>query len=192
MSEEPRFLGELGKFFAAIEPRISRLTDQLEREEFTVLVWGPGAQGQHWEKRCQIRDTLNAIPGITAFFPEDETGRRLSKRLAAELKVARKDTVAIETAMNATADLILALEASLGPINEVAHFSANPSVRGKIVSLLPQTLEATQESSFPGMLRQGITKRYYTDEELNECTLATRICVEQVCGERLRQRAMTS
>ena len=192
MDKEPQFSGELKKFGETIAPRIKKLVEEVESEDFVVIVWGPRETDKSWKKRCQIRDSLNEVKGITAFFPEDSTGKRLGRQLASQLKVPRKDFVAIQTAMNATADLILAFEKSAGPIDEVVYFSPNPKVRAKIVSLLPEKFKATEKISFSGAIRQGITKRYYSDDDLKKCTLATEICVHQARGERLRQRAMTT
>ncbi|MEZ4586110.1 MAG: hypothetical protein R2909_06895 [Gemmatimonadales bacterium] len=179
--------GPLREHFDRKEAQLQAVLDRIAQTELSVLVLGPGKQPKAasaakqalYRKRCEIRDRLNALPGISAFFPEDPgVSEYFRTRAGLSDSVLPNELVQMHFA-----DVIIALEPAPGAEQEVAIIAANPSLGPKTLNLLPLEYLGTP-TSFPALIRQGrILRRYYTPDELDACTIASQVCPEHVRTE---------
>lgn len=145
-----------------------------------VMVLGPGkGGGKKYQKRCQIRDKLNEMEGVHAFFAEDP---EIADPIVADLQLDPEDPVPLEDFLVQEADAIIALEMSPGVTDEVARYARKRLVGHKIFELLPAKYEKEKDTSFAGKLRRKLDQRYFTPTEFKTCDIAKRICPEHVRG----------
>ena len=158
----------------------------IAEEKVLVVVLGPGKENEAgWRKRLQIRDSLGSIPGVKAHFPEDPELRSLATE---QFGVSgERDDFERELIQCAVADLVVALETSDGVKDEVAIFSRIRSIAPKVVTFLPERFRSTTDTTFPGKVRSTVTREYFSDREMAECTLASNRFPAVVHAERVRR-----
>lgn len=145
-----------------------------------VMVFGPGkGGGPKYAKRLEIRDRLNQLEGVTAFFPENET---ISGPIVRDLNLDPDDSVVLEDVLADAVHCIIALEMAEGAVNEVAHYARKPSIAPKILDLIPQKFESQADLSYPGKLRRQLKRHYFTPDEFRDCSIARKICPQHVRG----------
>jgi hypothetical protein len=148
-----------------------------------VMIFGVGKSGGLYKKRMQIREALNKMPGVTAYFPEQ---REFAKPFIDRFNIPKGDAVTLETVQAEAADVIIALEPGPGVAQEVAIFSRRESLAAKLFDLMPIDWKNTRRS-FAGQLRTEVAKHYYTGSELKDCTLATKVVIQHVATKRIQK-----
>lgn len=182
--------GPLREHYQRKSDELEKAIARTEEVRIRVLVLGrgepPEGSDEAYNKRCQIRDELNAIPGVSAFFPEDEA---LADLLHKKSLIPKEDLYGRNLILGDFVDVIIALESenAEGVKQEVAQLSQVRQIAWKIFDLMPKKWEETASTSYPGRQRVRLVQYYYCEEEFFECSLATRTCPQHVRGEQARE-----
>lgn len=138
----------------------------LRRQALAILVWGSGSgPGRDFEKRVEIRDTLQAE------FTESDV--RFSEELMPDTPGAVDLTDAEREEFHlAWCDLCVVLDTSQGPGEEIAYFAETP-VNYKFRIFTHERYRGS--GSFPAAVRRGLRQFFYTEEEFATCSVVARI-----------------
>lgn len=143
---------------------IARLKRQSEAYDLVVLIWGPGkASGEHFEKRCKIRDEIRR-----RFFNSDV---RFSEEidLTDDLPgIDKHDYRTQEMWHLAACDICVVLDTSSGAGEEIAHYVSSREA----YKLLILTHERYQHSTnFPSAIRRHQNQLFYNEQQYASCKL---------------------
>lgn len=166
-------LEELGCVpLAGLTPSIhEKLTQDTLGNGLRILVWGSGENaGELYEKRLQIRDSLNNL-GHDANFSED--------LLSPDGLMAGGLNVSIEECLQAMAvDYIICLMVSPGSIGEVHDFAKKRHLARKMMVCVDQQHEDGYSAKGALRIFEGFNGKldwFRVPEDLTECHLATRV-----------------
>lgn len=162
---------------------LKRLTAQslIDRSYLSVLVWGPGKQGDKdfYRKRVQIRDKLKEL-GHKAEFSEDILTPSVIEAGGINLSVA-------ELLQAREYEYIVTIMSSPGSIGEVHDFCHMPKIAHKMMICINE--EHLSGYSAQGVLRifegnHGRIEKFKFPDDITDCHLLTRV-VNQVmkCAE---------
>lgn len=163
---------------------IESFRNKLARTNLWVVVLGPGEDGTGYEKRCEIRDTLNNMQGVRAYFPEDEEYKRYIER---RYGLSSQSIIEITIVQCASAHVVLALETTEGPREEVAMFSRRDDIWPHLFPLVHEKYKGKAHDTLPGHVRNRLQVRHYSDTEMSECHVATQICPEIVRARQIQR-----
>ena len=168
--------GDLLDHFKAHEDDIRAVEERIQSTPLLVLVLGVAvnAGSLHSKKRHQIKDELNGLPGVAAWFPEDQEMQWLAVNQLGAPKWDQDPRVH-QLVQFKLADSIVALEPGDAVGQEVAILTGAPDLTKKLIDLLPEKYRKSEVETFSGLLRKraGAKVEYYTPEQLKSCTVAT-------------------
>ena len=161
--------------------RAAQIREDARFQRLSILVWGPGDPGptaseekrRNYEKRLQMMQVLRErFPRADIHMSEDSE--------IADLLPESATTLQLEAIQAKVADLVLILDVSRGADLELDYFVPTyPWFREKVYVFLPEQYVSTQ-GLVRGLLDELHPKRIigYTQQELEQCTVATVRTVE--------------
>ena len=180
MTSGDELKGPLAEHYKLIADVIQAGRDKAAETPVRVMVFGPRpGGGKGYAKRGQIKEELNKLEGVTAFFPEDAA---VAKAIVTALHLDPDDPVGVEDAIACGVDSILVLEVSPGPVVRGTHPAWHPSVAFSTLDRMPAKYKREEDSSYSGIMRRDLKKRYFTIDEFKSCAVATQICPQHVRG----------
>jgi hypothetical protein len=160
--------------FAARRDKYERfLHDCLERAKPDILIWGPGP---HDARGYQKRDCIRkAIQGVVrngdVVFPEDPEIQKLTSEV-----LGSEDVDDIELLQARNADIIIALDISAAVGEELARYSAYPSVVSKLFVV---TIDGNK-SGYQKAIRNKDFVRVLEAGEMASCDKPIGLCIKHV------------
>lgn len=155
--------------------RLKQLEEDLDKQEFYVLVWGSGESAKgDFEKRKKIRDDLAQCFGENnVFLSEDERFGPL----------VDKHGLAIAEAIQAEAiDAVVVLDTSIGPHSEILKYG--DIIIGKAVVFVEHRYKKSE--SFANIAFDAVKVEGYTQEEYANCEKIRRVARNFISGLRFR------
>jgi hypothetical protein len=144
---------------------VAKFEKQIENTALSILVWGPGQLSDPalYEKRCQIRDKLCDL-GHAAIFSEDI--HKSSKE--------QRPAVVLELAQAISADLIVVLLTSWGPLAEATAYGYDAEIGSKMIVLMPEEIrDSFADQAIVSEFQPKVV--YFTQAELERSDLVTKV-----------------
>jgi hypothetical protein len=145
---------------------IKQLEAYIRATSINVLVWGAGS-GEHLEKRLKVQEVLRAqFPNSDVRFSEDP---ELNKFIPGgeELTIPQQELWHL-----GACDVCVVLDTSIGPGEEIAHFTGSQFASRLLIFTHEKYRGST---SFPGFLRENQNQVFYTQTEYDSCNVVDRI-----------------
>lgn len=142
---------------------ISRIREIRREIPLKILIWGPGKGQPGYDKRVEIKNRIkHDFPSTEVKFSEDFRDIEYDELWAQEVEQAL------------SADLVLILALSLGPVIEACISKLVSSIASKIFVLIPE--EYKDKESFAAQMIRTLRVCYFTPQDLKSCNLIEKAC----------------
>ena len=155
-----------------VEGRYKALLEAAKSKSIPFFVlWGPSpSDPKGYKKREKVAHAIQSeSPSAAVVFPEDQDVVALTNKYTVKTDLQERLQASL-------ADLVFALALSPGVETEIARYSRDKAIAGRLIVIAPESIR----DGFLGTIMNGLTVHYVRDSELVRCDTASGLCRMEV------------